>query len=44
MAVAEAAWITAAKVLRGSDIALEIAIFDRAGALIAKTPFRPAHH
>jgi cobalt-precorrin-5B (C1)-methyltransferase len=43
-AVAEAAWATAAKALRGSDIALEIAIFDRTGALIAKTPFRPAHH
>jgi cobalt-precorrin-5B (C1)-methyltransferase len=43
-AVAEAAWTTAAKALRGSDIALEVAIFDRAGALLAKTPFRPAHH
>jgi cobalt-precorrin-5B (C1)-methyltransferase len=39
--VAEAAWLTAAKVLRGGPIALEIAVFDRDGALLAKTPFRP---
>jgi cobalt-precorrin-5B (C1)-methyltransferase len=41
-AVAEAAWTTAAKALRGADIALEIAIFDRAGGLVARTPFRSA--
>jgi len=38
--VAEAAWRTAAEVLRGSRIALEIAIFDRDGTLLARTPFR----
>lgn len=38
--VAEAAWLTAAKVMRGASIALEIAIFDRDGGLLAKTPFR----
>jgi cobalt-precorrin-5B (C1)-methyltransferase len=43
-AVAEAAWDTAAKALRDPQIALEIAIFDRAGALVARTPFRPAHY
>ncbi|MGH6796017.1 MAG: cobalt-precorrin-5B (C(1))-methyltransferase [Methylocella sp.] len=42
-AVAEAAWRTAAKVLRGSGIALEIAVFDRDGSLLARTPFRPVH-
>lgn len=41
--VAKAAWRTAAKALRGSAIALEIAIFDRNGTLIARTPFWPAH-
>jgi cobalt-precorrin-5B (C1)-methyltransferase len=38
--VAEAAWSTAAKVLRGSGVALEIAVFDRDGTLLARTPFR----
>ncbi|MGH6840026.1 MAG: cobalt-precorrin-5B (C(1))-methyltransferase, partial [Methylocella sp.] len=42
-AVAEAAWRTAAKVLRGSGIALEIAVFDRDGHLLARTPFLPVH-
>jgi cobalt-precorrin-5B (C1)-methyltransferase len=41
--VAEAAWGTAAKALRASGIALEIVIFDRNGALLARTPFRAAH-
>jgi cobalt-precorrin-5B (C1)-methyltransferase len=41
--VAEAAWATAAKVLRDSDIALETVIFDRTGQLLARTPFRPVH-
>jgi cobalt-precorrin-5B (C1)-methyltransferase len=41
--VAEAAWRTAAKALRGSATALEIAVFDRDGGLIARTPFRPVH-
>jgi cobalt-precorrin-5B (C1)-methyltransferase len=41
--VAEAAWRTAAKVLRGGAIALEIAVFDRDGKLLARTPFLPVH-
>jgi cobalt-precorrin-5B (C1)-methyltransferase len=41
--VAEAAFATAAKALGDAKIALEIAIFDRQGALIARTPFRAAH-
>ncbi|MGH6868587.1 MAG: cobalt-precorrin-5B (C(1))-methyltransferase, partial [Methylocella sp.] len=42
-AVAEAAWRTAAKVLRGSGISVEIAVFDRDGHLLARTPFWPVH-
>jgi cobalt-precorrin-5B (C1)-methyltransferase len=42
-AIAEAAWRTAAKVLHGSGIALEIATFDRDGHLLARTPFRRVH-
>lgn len=38
--VAEAAWITAANVLRDCDVELETVIFDRAGQLLARTPFR----
>ncbi len=41
--VAHAAWRTAAKVLHGSDIELEIAVFDREGTLLARTPFLPVH-
>jgi len=41
--VAEAAWRTAAKVLHDSGIALEIAVFDRDGHLLARTPFLPVH-
>jgi cobalt-precorrin-5B (C1)-methyltransferase len=41
--VAEAARRTAAKVLRGSGIALEIAVFDRDGHLLARTPFLGGH-
>jgi cobalt-precorrin-5B (C1)-methyltransferase len=41
--VADAAWHTAAKVLGGSEIALEIAVFDRSGHLLARTPFLPVH-
>ena len=41
--VADAAWATAAKALRDSDIALETVIFDRAGQLLARTPFRKVH-
>ncbi len=39
--VAEAAWRTAAKALRGAPCELEIVIFDRDGGLLAKTGFRP---
>lgn len=38
--VAEAAWRTAAEVLHGSAIALEVVIFDRDGELLARTPLR----
>ena len=38
--VAEAAWITAAHVLRDCDVELETVIFDRGGQLLAQTPFR----
>ena len=41
--IAELAWETAAKALRGAPLALEIAIFDRKGGLVARTPFRAAH-
>jgi cobalt-precorrin-5B (C1)-methyltransferase len=41
--VAEAAWRTAAKVLHDSGIALEVAVFDRDGHLLAQTPFLPVH-
>jgi cobalt-precorrin-5B (C1)-methyltransferase len=41
--IAERAWHTAAAVLNHSDIALEIAVFDRDGALMGKTDFRPSH-
>jgi cobalt-precorrin-5B (C1)-methyltransferase len=42
-AVARAAWVTAARAMGASPTALEIAVFDREGALIARTPFRPVH-
>ena len=38
--VAEAGWATAAKALRGADIALETIIFDRDGGLLARTGLR----
>jgi cobalt-precorrin-5B (C1)-methyltransferase len=41
--IAGKAWHTAAAVLRHVDIALEIVVFDREGALIGKTDFRPSH-
>jgi cobalt-precorrin-5B (C1)-methyltransferase len=41
-AVARAAWQTAAEVIAGSGIALEIVVFDRAGALVGCAPFAPA--
>jgi cobalt-precorrin-5B (C1)-methyltransferase len=41
--IAEAAWRTAAKVLQGSSISLEVAVFDRGGKLLARVPLRPVH-
>ena len=41
--VAKAAWDTAARALHGSMISLEIAVFDREGGLLARTPFLPVH-
>src|SRR5215218_6525319 len=39
--VAQHAWRTAAKALRGTEIALEIAVFDRDGQLVGRMPFHP---
>lgn len=41
--VAQAAWRSAAPVLERADIALEVAIFDRDGKLVGRSPFAPAH-
>ena len=41
--VAETAWTAAARVLEGSGIALDVAVFDRAGALAGKTEAKRAH-
>ena len=41
--VAQAAWRTAAQVIADTDIALEIAVFDRDGKLVGRAPFAPAH-
>ena len=40
--IAERAWHTAAGALRHPNIALEIAVFDRGGALVGRTKFRPS--
>jgi len=42
--IARGAWETAARALQSRDIELEIIVFDRAGALIARAPFRKASH
>ena len=42
-AVASTAWRTAAGVIDGTNIALEILVFDRDGGLVGRAPFRPAH-
>jgi cobalt-precorrin-5B (C1)-methyltransferase len=42
-AVAEAAWKAAARPLAGSGIALDVAVFDRQGQLVAATPTREVH-
>jgi cobalt-precorrin-5B (C1)-methyltransferase len=39
--IAEAGWRTAAKLLAGAEVALEVAVFDRQGGLVATTGFRP---
>jgi len=39
-AVASAAWRTAARVIADTDIALEIAVFDREGQLVGRAPFQ----
>jgi cobalt-precorrin-5B (C1)-methyltransferase len=39
--VAQHAWQTAAKALRGTAIALEIIVFDRNGQLVGRVPFHP---
>jgi cobalt-precorrin-5B (C1)-methyltransferase len=39
-AVAQAAWTTAAHVIAGSGIALEVVVFDRAGQPVGHAPFR----
>jgi cobalt-precorrin-5B (C1)-methyltransferase len=41
--VAAKAWTVSAAVLRGADIELEIALFDREGALRGRAPFAPVH-
>jgi cobalt-precorrin-5B (C1)-methyltransferase len=41
--VARAGWRTAARVIEGTDIALEVAVFDRDGKLVGRAPFAPAH-
>ena len=40
--VAEAAWRTAARVLEGTQIALEVVLFDRDGQLVGRNLFAPA--
>lgn len=41
--VARKAWRIAAEPLAGAAVQLEIAIFDRDGALVGRTPFAPVH-
>ena len=41
--VARAAWETAAAVLAGKPVEIEIAVFDRDGRLVGHAPFREAH-
>ena len=42
-AVAKAAWETAATVVAGKPIAIEIVLFDREGRLVGHAPFAPVH-
>lgn len=39
--IADRAWRTAAALLRGAPVALEVVVFDRKGGLVATTGFRP---
>jgi cobalt-precorrin-5B (C1)-methyltransferase len=39
--VAQHAWQTSSKALRGAEIALEIIVFDRNGQLVGRVPFHP---
>ena len=41
--VAAAAWDTAAQVIGGTDMVLEIVVFDRNGNLVGRAPFAPVH-
>jgi len=41
-AVAAGAWQVAAEALRPAEISLEVAVFDRAGALVGRRPFHPS--
>jgi cobalt-precorrin-5B (C1)-methyltransferase len=41
--VAKAAQKTAARVVEGRDIAVEVTVFNREGGLIGRAPFAPAH-
>jgi len=42
-AVARAGWNTAAAVVAGKPVEIEIAVFDRDGRLVGHAPFAPAH-
>jgi len=42
--VAQAAWDTAARVVSGTGMALEILVFDRDGRLVGRAPLAPVHH
>jgi cobalt-precorrin-5B (C1)-methyltransferase len=42
-AVARAGWETAAAVVAGKPVEIEIAVFDRDGRLVGHAPFAPAH-
>ena len=41
--VARAAWDTAAQVIGGTEMELEILVFDREGRLLGRAPFSPVH-
>jgi len=41
--IARAGWDTAAKIVAGTPIEIEIVVFDRDGRLVGRAPFRAAH-